>query len=202
MGAPFEVIAGPIEAWVAPLLTAFPDMDDADPAVDWIWLGENGAKNIAESGVSIHDAATSNDWRALGTTMAVKNFLVSEDLRVEFDLDDVRLEMWSIARGGPATTASNVTTVAAGVGTMGHKDLSLVRDLDSINTVALLLRQKQSAYGEGAFKMTQYEFPKAVCPGDGVDLVYVKGTPVAVHFNFHILYDPNIIVRVGDAAAT
>jgi hypothetical protein len=192
MGAPFEVIAGPVEAYVAPLGTAFPLMDVA-PAAAWILLGANGSKNIDETGLAIHDAATSNDWRSLGTTMAVKNFLVSEDLRVEFNLGDIRAEMWSIARGGHATTAADVTTVAAGVGTMGHKDLSLVRNLNSINTVALLLRQQQSPYGDGF--LTQYEFPKAVCPGDGIDLVYVKGVPIAVHFNFHILFDAGIIVR-------
>ena len=45
---PFEVIAGPIEVYRAPVATTFPVIGAA-PAVDWTLIGKNGSKDYAES---------------------------------------------------------------------------------------------------------------------------------------------------------
>ncbi len=188
MGAPYEVIAGPIQAWVAPLGTAFPLVNVA-PAASWILLGTNGDKNITEDGMTIRNAAEVNLFRSLGQSMAVKAFRVSEDIEVEFDLADMTLEMIDKAVGGPATAAGNVVTTAAGAGTAGFKTLSMVKGF-VIPTIALLVRSAINPYGDG-FNM-QWEFPKVVIPGDGVEHVFVKDDVVKVHYKAICLYDANM----------
>lgn len=200
MGAPFEVIAGPVEVWVAPLATAMPSVDTA-PTGPWILLGANGSKNIEESGVTIHDSATVTPFRTLGALMPVKTFITSEDFGVEFTLADLTLEMWDKARGGPATAAGNVVTFAPTVPLPGTKSLNLVRN-GVLSTNALLVRAGvgMSPYSTvGADYAAQYEFPKAICPGEGIQLVYVKGVPVGIHYKWTILYDPNIFARFQNA---
>lgn len=197
MGAPYEVIAGPIQAWVAPLATAFPLVDVA-PAAAWILLGTNGDKNITEDGMTLRQSAEVNVFRSLGQSMGVKAFRVSEDIEVEFDLADATLEMIDKALGGPATAAGNVTTVAAGSGTAGYKQLSMVKNF-VIPTVALLVRSGINPYADG-FNI-QWEFPKVVIPGDGVEFVFVKDDVVKVHFKAMCLYDANMRARFQTAAA-
>lgn len=188
MGAPFEVIAGPIQAWAAPLSTAFPLINVA-PAAAWILLGSNGDKNITEDGMTIRQSSEINEFRSLGQSMPVKAFRVSEAVEVEFDLADMTLEMIDKAVGGPATTTGNVVSTPATTGVAGIKTLSLVKGF-VIPTVALLVRSGINPYGDG-FNM-QWEFPKVVIPGDGVEFVFVKDDVVKVHYRAICLYDANM----------
>lgn len=195
MGAPFEIVAGPIQAWIAPLGTAFPDVEEA-PAVEWLLLGANGDKNIAESGMTIRNSAEVNLVHALGTSMAVKAFRGNEAKEVEFDLMDWRLETISYAMGGPATAASNVTDTPAGAGTAGYRSLSLLHNF-VIPTVAMLVRTGINPYGDDF--NSQFEYPKVVIPGDGVEFVFTKSDPVLTHIRAIALYDANIRARFQDA---
>jgi hypothetical protein len=188
MGAPFEVVAGPIQAWVAPLSTAFPLVDIA-PAASWILLGVNGDKNITEDGMTVRQAAEVNIFRSLGQSMGVKAFRVSEDVEVEFDLADMTLEAIDKASGGPATAAGNVISTAASAGVAGFKSLSMVKGF-VIPTVALLVRSGINPYGDG-FNI-QWQFPKAVIPGDGIEFIFIKDDVVKVHYRAICLYDANM----------
>jgi len=68
MAAPEEVVAAPLTIWLAPVGTAFPEIDAA-PGVGWEKLGTEGDMNYDESGVSVSHAETVNDFTPAGSTM-------------------------------------------------------------------------------------------------------------------------------------
>lgn len=185
MPAPFEIIAGPIQAWVAPLATAFP-LISAAPAATWILLGQSGDDNMTESGLTIRHGQETNPFFALGTTLARKVFRSRESHEVEFNIADLTMELYNKAMGTAATTAGDVVDVAAGAGTAGYRHFDLERGFD-IDTVALLLRTGMSPYGD-AFN-TQWEIKAAQLHGQP-ELVFVKDVPVALNFVYTVIKDP------------
>lgn len=185
MPSPFEIIAGPINAYIAPVGTAFP-LVSAAPAAAWILLGTNGDKNITEDGLTIRHPRNIEVFRALGTTGPRKTFPTDEDLEIEFVLADLTAEAYDKALGSPATAAGNVVTTAAGTGTPGHHSRSLLRGF-TIDTVALLVRCGMSPYGD-AFN-SQWEIPMAQQNSEP-ELVFVKGVPVGLQYMYRALQDP------------
>lgn len=182
MPAPFEIIAGPIQVWVAPSATAFPTIAAA-PAAAWILLGTNGDKNITEDGLTIRHARTIEEFRALGSTGVRKAFPTQEDVEIEFTLADMTMEVYDKSLGAPATAAGNVVTTG---GSPGNKARALLRGF-TLDNIALLVRCGMSAYGD-AFN-SQWEIPMAYEIGEP-ELVFTKGVPVGLHFHYKTLQDP------------
>ena len=52
MSTPYEVVAQPFTLWVAPVGTAFPDVDTA-PDGSWTKVGTSGDLNYTEDGVTV-----------------------------------------------------------------------------------------------------------------------------------------------------
>lgn len=200
MPSPFEVIAGPIQAWVAPLATAFPDLDEA-PAAAWILLGANGDKNITDDGLTIRHTREVEVFRGLGTTGPRKTFPTEEDMEIEFTLADMTVEVYDKALGAPATAAGNVTTQAPGAGAVGYKTRDLLRGFN-IDSHALLVRCGMSPYGDDF--TSQWEIPMVQQNGEP-ELVFTKGVPVGLHFMYRALEDPTLgfgNVKMQNAAAS
>lgn len=182
MPAPFEIVAGPIQVWVAPNATAFPVIN-VNPAAAWILLGTNGDKNITEDGLTIHHSRNIEEFRALGATGVRKAFPTMEDVEIEFTLADMSLEVYDKALGAPPTAAGNVVTTG---GSPGYKTRALLRGF-TLDNISLLIRCGMSPYGD-SFN-SQWEIPMAYEIGEP-ELLFTKGVPVGMHFHYKTLQDP------------
>ena len=181
MSTPYEVVAQPFTLWVAPVGTAFPDVDTA-PAGSWTKVGTSGDLNYTEDGVTVTHSQSVELWRALGSTGPRKAFRGEEELRISLVLADVSLEQYKVAMG-----FNTVTDTAAGVGTPGYRSLGLSRGL-TVTQRALLVRGSGSPYGD-SFSM-QYEIPVAVEAGEP-EVVYTKTEPAGLALEFVAIEDPN-----------
>lgn len=141
--APFQILAGPAEVYIADVGTAFPAVN-ADPSGDWTHLGET------EGGVTVRH----NQSVELLTTdqhiSALKAVRSEEGLEVEFALAELTLEHYALAMG--ATSG-----VTADAGPPATKKIGLSRGVEPL--LKSLLVRDRSPYGN--FN-AQYEIPIAV----------------------------------------
>jgi len=175
---PFEILAGPADIYVAPLGTAFP-LVNAAPAVDWVLLARD--TEMDEAGVIVKADQTVEHVYSLGGTGSRKGFRTRQDLHVLFTVMDATVEAYSRALSDQA-----VATTAAGVGTPGYKTIALAMPGGAVATKALLVRVKESPYGDGM--SAQWEFPRAYNSGN-VETKYTKGIPVGLAFDFVVMDD-------------
>lgn len=175
---PYEIIGQPLSLWLAPVGTAFPDVNEA-PANPWVQVGTSGDRSQNEEGVTVTHNQTLNKVRTGGSTGAVKVFRPEEDLMFRLTLLDVSLEQYKLA-----LNANALTTVAAGAGTIGTKTIGLSRG-KSVATYALLVRGV-SPYDDG-FNM-QYQVPRCYQSANPA-IAYRKGQPAGIELSFEALED-------------
>ncbi len=184
MSQPFEIIAQPFTAWIAPVGESFPGVGDA-PVGNWSKIGTSGDLNYTEDGVTVAHAQTVENFKPLGSTGPRKAFRTEEELRISFTVADLTLEQYK-----HALNQNTVTTVAPGANP-GFKKVGLSRGL-AVAQRALLVRGQSSPYGDD-WDM-QYEVPIVVEVGEP-EVVFVKGDPAGLALEFLALEDP-------DAAST
>lgn len=172
MPAPFEMIIGPAEVYSAPVGEAFPDIEDA-PAGNWALVGTLGSKNYTEAGVMVRFPRDFNSIYALGSIMRRKNVITQAGFEVEFDVMDATIEELAAGFG---RDEDDMTTVAAGGGSAGHKSITLPTSPVPFQR-ALLVRVAQSPYMEGG--NTQFEVFAADQVGN-VDSGFSKDSPFTV----------------------
>ena len=177
---PYEMIMSPFEVWIAPVGETFPDVDDT-PSGNWEKLGTNGKKNISEDGVTVTHGQTINEHRNVGSTGPVKVARVQEDFTIEFVLEDLSIDQYA-----KVLNDVTVTTVSAGTGIPGTKEITLRQGQD-VSTFALLVRGA-SPYGD-SWTM-QYEVP-VVYQADNPAPVFKKGKVAGLKLTFKTLEDPN-----------
>jgi hypothetical protein len=176
MPAPYEILAGPLDLWLAPVGTAFPVIGAA-PAGPWAMVGTAGKRNYADDGLAVQHTQKIDTATPAGAIAPVKAWRTEEGLIVTVTMWDMSLEHYTIALGGAAPT-----TVAAAVGTPGTKKIGLSRGPDVV-TYALLARGN-SAYGDN-YK-GQYEVP--VCfQNASPKPVFAKGKPSGLELEFMAL---------------
>lgn len=175
---PFEILAGPLTVWLAPVGTAFPLLNAA-PAVAWIKLGANGDKNYDEGGVEVSHSQKIEQARPAGTTGPVKAWRTEEDFMISLTLWDITLEQYKVV-----LNAAAITTTAAGTGTPGTKKVGLTRGGD-VATYALLARGL-SPYGDSY--VAQYEVPIVYLSSDPKP-AFKKGKPAGLAMEFTALED-------------
>ena len=181
---PFEILAGPANIWLAPVGTAFP-LIDAAPAVAWVQLAV--AASLTEEGVRLIADQTVEHVYSLGGTGSRKGFRTRQELHARFTLMDATAEAMAKAMANQAVTA-----VVPGVGIPGQKSIPLAMPGGSIDTKAMLIRVPSSPYGveasgDPAFNR-QWEFPRVYNAGN-LEVVYVKGVPVGIAFDFMVMDD-------------
>lgn len=177
---PYEIIAAPFEAWLAPVGEAFPNVG-ALPGVNWVKLGTSGDRSISEDGVTVSHPQTVEYIRTLGSTGPVKAFRTEEDLMISFTLLDMTLEQYRHVLNTGA-----VTDVAAVAGVPGYRKLPILRGGD-LTQRALLLRGP-SPYGDG-WKL-DYQVPRIVHVGEP-EIVFKKGEPAGLLFELRAIEDPD-----------
>lgn len=178
---PLEIIAGPVDVFLAPVGTAAPDVS-ATPAGNWVKLGTAGSKNYNEDGVAVAHEQEVEEFTPLGRTGPVKAFRTKEGLRISLMLHDLSLDQYKRALNN-----GTVTDVAAGSGTAGISKLPLRRGAD-VSTHALLLKGAFSPEGE-SWSM-QYQVPKVYVAGEP-EVVFKKGEPAGLALEFVALEDPD-----------
>lgn len=176
--APYEILAGPLTLFLAPVGTAFPLLTAA-PAAGWFKVGTSGDANYDESGVTVSHVEKLESARTAGTTGPRKAWRTEEDLMIGVTMLDVSLEQYALALNGNA-----VKTVAAAVGQPGAKTIGLSQGQDV--TAYALLARGSSAYADGL--PAQYEVPRCYQSANPKP-VFKKGTPAGIELEFTALED-------------
>lgn len=163
MSPPDEIIAVPLEIYLAPIGTDFPDVAD-DPSVfdaAWELLGKEGSGNYDEGGVIAHHNETTSDFTPAGRTMPVKRFRTGEEAGFELDLVDLSPEPYAkVMNNAPITTTATA------------KKFSLYRG-PQVNAFAVLGRGMSTVDND---LNLQYVFSKAFVSVNG-NVTHNKGKP-------------------------
>lgn len=177
MTAPFEIVAGAVEAYLAVVGTAFTAINAA-PAGAWVKLGAAGSKSTSEDGVIIRSSQSVSKIRTLGTTGARKAFRSEEDLEVELTVFDITAEAFAAAMNG-----LTITTLA---GPPAEKTVPLIQGPVVIER-AMMIRGVLSPYADSASNL-QFDIPR-VFQDEGVEMVFKKDEPVGLKMRFYTLQD-------------
>lgn len=180
MPVPYEIVAGAVEAWLAPTGTTFPIISAA-PSGSWLKLGVAGKLDYSEDGVVIRHEENVNRIRTLGTTGARKAFRNTEDLFIELTLMDATAEALSAALNQQA-----ITTLA---GPPAEKTIPLLEG-GAVNLRAMLLRGVLSPYAD---TVNNFQFDIPLVYQDGpIEMAFKKGDPVGVKLHFVALADDTL----------
>lgn len=164
---PLEVVAAPFTMWVAPVGTAFPDVDQDPDSSDWTLVGKAGPLNYDEAGVNVEHSQAMAFWRSLGDAGSRKVFRSSEDLKIGLMLVDVRLEGYTFAING-----NTITTTPAASSVPGTRKMGLSRGF-VVDTRAIIVRGPSPYMEDGVM---QYCCWRAAQTGEPKP-VYTKDKP-------------------------
>lgn len=143
---PFEIIGAPCEVYIAPVGTAFGNVND-DPVAPWASVGTAGADNQTSDGVTINQNQDFNIFRGGKSTGPRKVFRTAEDQTFSLVIADLTLEQWKHALNENA-----VATVAPDGEAGGYKEIGLSRGT-SVATMALLLKTVSPYMDDGAMQL-------------------------------------------------
>lgn len=176
MPAPFEIMATPFDVYLAPAGTAKPDIDaDLTSIPAWVLLGQRGAGEYDEAGITVTHTQSTNKYRGLRGTGPVKEFRTSEDLSFGFILNDLTVESYA-----------KVVNDAAVDDSSGISKLVQLHQGPQVATFALLAVSPDGPYGDGA--PCQYWIPKVSQSGSPA-VVHKKGTPAGLALMFEAMED-------------
>lgn len=167
-----ELVAGPLELWLAPRGESFP-MISEDPSGSWELLGNSGDKNYTDDGVTVTLGQSIEAFTGAGSTMKRKAWRTEESMEVGVTVADTRAEIWRRALNDNSTTEST-----------GQVSLPLLRGHD-VHEYALLARGK-SPYEESGDDVVQFQVPACYMMSEP-EVSHVKGEPAGVEFTFDAL---------------
>lgn len=179
MAEPFEIMAVPFDVYLAPAGTAKPDID-ADPAAPWVLLGERGADEYDEGGITATHEQDVNLFRGLRGTGPIKAFRTSEGLTLGFTLNDLTLESY-------AKILNDATVTDGGIA----REIPIHQGAQ-VATFALLAKSADGPYGDGL--PIQYYIPKVFQSGSPA-VVHRKGTPAGLALVFTALEDLDAVTE-------
>jgi hypothetical protein len=162
-----EVLAGPLELWIAPRAEPFPDPDET-PGGNWERIGASGTENYTDDGVSVSLPQTIEEFIPAGATMAIKAFRTEESVEITVNVADARIETWKLALNDNDETAAT-----------GTREISLYRG-GKVHHFALLARG-QSPYEDDGHG--QFQVPACYMSAEP-EFEGVKGTPGALELTF------------------
>ena len=93
--APFEIVIGHPQVYLAPSATAYPDVDSA-PAAAWVLLGGGNLKQN-DDGVTITHTHDIVSFTPGGKTLPTKRSRVSEEITIAATIMDLTLEAYTYA---------------------------------------------------------------------------------------------------------
>jgi hypothetical protein len=154
--APFQIIAGAADVYVASTGTAFPAVN-VDPGTAWRKLGHT------DGGINVRHTQTVVELRTDQTTAPVKAVRTEEGLEIGFSLAEVTPANYALA-------LNHASSPHADDGS-GNKVVALYRGGFAVETVAMLVRG-QHLSPQGDFNL-QYEVP-SVHQSGAPDVAYTK----------------------------
>lgn len=179
---PFEIIAGPLDVYVAATGTAFPGIGVPDASLKtggtWSFLG------FTEGGVKVGLPQSITEIRADQVTAPVKAVRSEESLEITFDLASITLENFArtLNQAIAGSGSGGVDTVA------GERSLPLYRGGFQVETVAMLCRQGSlSPYGN---KALQFEVP-ACFQAESPEATFTKEDKAVLACSWHAIADPD-----------
>ena len=133
--APIRILVAPFDCYVAELGTAFPTISDEPGAFDpaWLKLGENGARNYDNEGVTLTVDDTVENFRGAGETAPQKAWRTEENVVIGFSLVDLKPEQFA-----KVLNDATVTTVAQAAGVAGQKHVDAYRGPDVVSYTLML----------------------------------------------------------------
>jgi hypothetical protein len=137
--APFQILVGPGDVYVAATGTAFPKVSEA-PSGSWTYLGQT------DGGISVKHDQTITPLTTDQRTGNVKAVRTAESLDISFSLAELTLENYSLAM--------NSLTVTAEAGPPAIKKINLHKGV-AVDLRAILIRGR-SPYGN---LPAQYQIP-------------------------------------------
>lgn len=174
---PYEIVAGPIEVYVAPVGESFPAIGTEPPGGNWTLLGTNGDSNYGDDGVTIEHPQTVEDFRGLGSTAPMKSFRTEEDLLISFMLADLTLEEYA--------RVLNFNSVATD---SDDKTLDIYRGHDVLYKALLIRGEDRGPYGTSY--NIQWQIPR-VREDSSPEVVFQKGSPAMLAVSFRAMADLN-----------
>jgi hypothetical protein len=158
-----EIICAPYEIWLAPVGTAFPDVDEA-PTNPWAKLGTSGDKSYDEKGVTVTFDESLGLFTPAGSTAPRKVWRTNEQVTVAADLADLSTDTFATLFND-----ASVTQAAAGAGSPGKDSFALLKGQD----VALFAALVRGVSPEGPDFTAQYQLP-IVYQGGPLSPTYAK----------------------------
>lgn len=180
---PQEIVSAPLELWMAPLGTTFPDVGTAESsfATGWVKIGTNGTNDYDSSGLTVTHNQTLATWTPVGTTAPVKVWRTDEQVEIAVTLADISPTQYALALNDVTPTTVNAST-----GVVAQTQVTMLQGT-TVAVYALLAR------GISALDNTlnaQYQIP-AVYQSANPAPVYHKGAPAELALTFASLLDPN-----------
>jgi hypothetical protein len=166
---PYEIIAGPLDVYVAPAGTAAPSLAET-PGTEWRPLG------LTEGGIKVSLPQTIVELRADQVTGVVKAVRSEEACEFTFDLASLTLENFSIALNKAFVGGSD-----------GHA-VSLYRGGFQVQTLALLAKNDHlSPYGDSRL---QFHVPHCFQAG-APEAAFSKDAKAVLATSWHTLVNPD-----------
>jgi hypothetical protein len=175
---PYEILAGPLSVYYAPIGTVFPAITDSDTLIadggTWTPVG------YTEGGIKVAHPQTVVELRADQVTGVVKAVRSEEGLEVTFDIASLTLENYALALNqaisGPGSASGEKYVKLSRVGGF------------QVETFALLARQGHlSPYGD---KPLSFEVPVVFEAGSPED-THTKDNKAVLAVSLHAMVDPN-----------
>lgn len=175
---PYEIIAGPLDIYLAAVGTTFPAIGMTDAQIQaggtWSFLG------YTEGGIKVAHPQTVVELRADQVTGPVKAVRSEEGLEITFDLASITLENYAAALN---RFTGGVTQVGS-----ASSSVPLYRGGFQVEQVALLARQGHlSPYGDSAL---QFEVPSCF-QADAPEDTFTKDNKAVLATSWHAIIDPD-----------
>lgn len=199
MSAPFEIVAAPFTAWLAPAGTKAPKLTEKESefAMPWVKVGTSGDLDYSEGGVTVTHSQTIATFLGAGSTVPRKAWRTDESMEVAFELADVSPKQYALILDD-----QTITTVAGVTGTgehIGEESFSLYRGIQ-VYAYALVLRGPSSVEEN---LPSQYYVPACYQAANPAPKYALKGGPAMLALQFsQLMQVPGVVptLTVGTPA--
>ncbi|MFW6090043.1 MAG: hypothetical protein ACODAB_09840 [Gemmatimonadota bacterium] len=172
-----EIIAAPLELYLAPAGESFPGIDESVDG-EFELVGSSGDENYTDDGVTVGLPQSIEEFIPAGSAMAVKAFRTEEAVEITVVVADVRAEILQYALNGNSIDE-----------TTGQREVSLLRGLN-VTEYALLARGASPYEDDSATNVGQFQVPRCYQSAEP-EPVWNKGEPAGVELTFRSLKPDN-----------
>lgn len=178
---PQELVAAPLNLYVASVGAAAPAIDATPATGTWTLVGTNGYLDYDSTGLTVTHNQTVTSWTSVGSSAPVTAWRTDEQVEISVTLADTTAAQYALALNNVA-----VTTISATTGVAGEQDIPLLQGIPM--TFFALLARGISPLNQSL--NSQYWIP-CVYQSANPAPVYKKGAPAELALTFAAILDPN-----------